>query len=164
MARSSALVAMALAGLVSARMNAASPGEEAFQRLKGLAGDWEAKTPKGSVLRLSYRVVSRDSVLVESWAPGSKGETLTVYHLDGPALLLTHYCAQGNQPRLKLKKAEGSAYEFAFLDATNLGKPGDAHLHRMRLELLDKEHMTKHETYVEDGKEETTSLTFERVR
>jgi hypothetical protein len=142
---------------------AASPGEDAFEKLKGLAGEWEAKTPKGSTLRLSYRLVSRESVLVETWAPGTKSETLTVYHLDGSALLATHYCAQGNQPRLKLKSASPAGLEFAYLDATNLASPAASHMHRLVLKLTDADHLTKEETYLEDGKEDTSALAFSRV-
>src|SRR5262249_23574462 len=72
----------------------------AFARLKTLAGDWEARTEKGSVIRVSYRLVSNDSVLVQSFVTGSGKETMTVFHADGARLLATHYCAQGNQPRL----------------------------------------------------------------
>jgi hypothetical protein len=160
-ARLALLVSAALLGAGPAR--AATPGADAFEKLKTLAGDWEAKTPKGSILKLSYRLVSRDSVLVETWAPGSKGETLTVYHLDGPALLATHYCAQGNQPRLELKSAGEGGYEFVFRDATNLAKSADSHMHRLLIRLVDADHFTKKETYVEDDKEDATELHFTRV-
>lgn len=49
----------------------------------------------------SYRSVSNGSALVETFTSSSGKETLSVYHHDGPALMLTHYCAQGNQVRLR---------------------------------------------------------------
>ena len=164
MARMRSLAFLAVPVLLASSALALEGGDQAFQKLKSLAGEWEAKTPKGSALRVSYRLASRDSVLVETWAPGTKGETLTVFHPDGPALLATHYCAQGNQPRLKLRSAEGNAYAFEFLDATNLGKPGDSHMHRLRLDLVDADHLTKTETYIADGKEDTSVLKFSRVK
>jgi hypothetical protein len=157
-----AVVSIALA--VAAHGFAAEAGEAAFEKLKSLAGDWETKTAKGSTLRVSYRLASRESVLVETWAPGTKAETLTVFHLDGPDLLATHYCAQGNQPRLKLKSAAGNAYELELKDATNLARPGASHMRKLRLELVDADHFTKEETYVEEGKDDVSTLRFTRTK
>jgi hypothetical protein len=164
MARMRSLAFLVVPVLLASSALALEGGDQAFQKLKSLAGEWEAKTPKGSALHVSYRLVSRESVLVETWAPGSKGETLTVFHLDGPSLLATHYCAQGNQPRLKLRSAEGNAYAFEFFDATNLVRPGDSHMHRLRLDLVDADHLTKTETYLSDGNEDTSVLKFSRVK
>src|SRR5262245_33285590 len=44
--------------------------EAAFARLKRLSGEWEAKAPKSygnAVIRLSYRLISDDSVLIETF-------------------------------------------------------------------------------------------------
>jgi hypothetical protein len=143
---------------------AAGPSEDAFEKLKALSGDWEAKTPKGGTLHVSYRLVSRESVLVETWAPGTKSETITVFHLDGPSLLATHYCAQGNQPRLALASSGPDGYVFEFRDATNLAKPAASHLRRLRVALSDADHFTKEETYVEAGKDDASALSFTRVK
>ncbi len=48
------------------------------------------------------------------------GNALSVYHCDERELMLTHYCAQGNQARLKATDANGDRIVFAFLDATNV--------------------------------------------
>jgi hypothetical protein len=164
MARMRSLAFLAVPVILASSALAVEGGDQAFQNLKSLAGEWEATTPKGSTLRVSYKLASKGSVLVETWAPGTRGETLTVFHLDGPSLLATHYCAQGNQPRLRLKGVSGNAYDFEFLDATNLGKPSDSHMTRLRLELVDADHLTKTETYVEDGKDDVSVLRFSRVR
>src|SRR5688572_11955783 len=71
-----------------------------FERLKALVGDWESPLPDGRRLRVSYHLFSADSVLLETF--GMTRPTLTAFHLDGDRLLATHYCAQGNQPRLRL--------------------------------------------------------------
>ena len=142
----------------------ADTGEEAFARLSRLVGNWEAKTARGSVIRLSYRTVAADSVLVETFMTASGRETLTLCHRDGPDVVATHYCAQGNQPRLRLDVAgAGTTLQFTFTDATNLARPGASHLTRLRFQLRDVDHLDKTEVYTEDGKEDVTVLTFVRV-
>src|SRR5262249_36718885 len=99
---------------------AAPDAGAAFSRLRALVGDWEATTEKGKTIHVSYRLVSNESVLVETFGTAPR-ETLTVVHVDGARLVATHYCAQKNQPRLALLAApDDRRFEFAFFDATNL--------------------------------------------
>jgi hypothetical protein len=122
-----------------------------FTRLKTLVGDWESRSESGKVVRVSYRIVSSGTALVQSFKTGS-GETLTVIHSDGNRLLATHYCAQGNQPRLRLDGASrDNVVVFRFADATNLAKPTASHLERLELRLEGADRYTEIETYVEDG-------------
>jgi hypothetical protein len=159
------LLPLLLVGPLAA--SAAEP-PDAFGRLKTLVGDWEARTPKGSTVRVCYRLVSNDSVLVQSFFTSSGKETLTVFHRDGKRLLATHYCAQGNQPRLKLedppKDPASPALVFSFLDATDLATASAVHLTRLELRLTGAGRYTEIETYSENGKEEATTLEFERAQ
>ena len=142
----------------------AETGTEAFANLHRLVGEWEAKTASGSIIRLSYRAIAADSALVETFTTASNRETLTVYHPDGPDLIATHYCAQGNQPRLRLESASTkTTLRFGFYDATNLTATSASHLTRLRLELRDADHFDKTEVYMADGKEDVTALNFVRV-
>ena len=44
---------------------------------------------------------------------GSGRETMTVFHPDHDDLVLTHYCAQGNQPRLRVAElTKGAVASF----------------------------------------------------
>jgi hypothetical protein len=91
-------------------------GETAFQRIKGLAGAWKATgKPDGPVS-----------------VDGTDHEMVSVYHLDEDRLVLTHYCATGNQPRLRLDTAASTAdtYRFVFDGGTNLGSAYAPHLHQ----------------------------------
>ena len=72
---------------------------------RALAGRWQATTRENRTIVTSYRSVSNGSALVETFTSSSGKETLSVYHHDGPALMLTHYCAQGNQVRLRATMA-----------------------------------------------------------
>jgi len=79
-----------------------------------LEGAWKA----GDV-RLTYRLISNDSALVETFVTAKGRETMTVLHRDGAGLVLTHYCAQGNQPRLRLSAQTAESLTFSLADFTN---------------------------------------------
>ncbi|HYN45652.1 MAG TPA: hypothetical protein VES64_03070 [Allosphingosinicella sp.] len=134
----------------------------AFERLKALAGQWRGRRPDGRAIGLTYRLTAGGSALVETWALGPGRESLTIYHMDGPELVATHYCPQGNQPRLRMARAAGSRFDFAFQGATGLD-PGEAYQHDFRIEIGAGGAITRSETYVEgeDGASET--ITYVRV-
>ena len=139
-----------------------------FARLKtGLAGSWKLRSPKNAreeAFRISFKEISRGSALVETFGDPAGSVTETIYHLDGVHLLATHYCAQGNQPRLRLEKDDPkTGAEFGFRDATNLTSQKASHLVRMRIR-LDGDRLEKDEIYVENGKEDATTLALVRVR
>lgn len=67
-----------------------------FEKLKALQGDWHAKGPDGSPMQASYKVVSGGATLREQI---SFHDRVTMYHLDGDQLMLTHDCVGKTQPR-----------------------------------------------------------------
>ncbi|MCB9684252.1 MAG: hypothetical protein H6738_00105 [Alphaproteobacteria bacterium] len=139
-----------------------TPAQVALRRLDALVGDWQADTPGGTVFPVSYRWMSSGSVLVETYGSNPERQTLTVFHLDGSHLVATHYCGQGNQPRLWLDDADkGSHLAFGFHDATNL-EAGASHLVRLQIDLVDADHFRRLETYAAGNEEETTVLELVR--
>jgi hypothetical protein len=90
--------------------------------------------------------------------------TQTVFHLDGNDILATHYCAQGNQPRLRLRAAAPDTMVFQFLDATNLRSASDSHLVRLTFRWRDADHLVREEVYATNGREEPGTLLLERAR
>jgi len=152
-----------LVPILSAGTTAITPSI-AFEKLGSLVGDWEAKTEMGAVIRINYRLASADSVLVQTYTTPSGRQTLTVFHMDGASLIATHYCAQGNQPRLRLENSStDNSLAFLFFDATNLPDPGASHLRRLQLDLVDPDHFAQTETYSSAGKDDTDVLKFARV-
>lgn len=155
------LVTLAVSPPTQAQEDAA----QAFVRLQALVGTWEARTPQGKTIKLGFQLLSNDSALVETFTTASGRQTMTVYHLAGPSVMATHYCAQGNQPRLQWRSgAEGKKLIFTFADATNLTSPAASHLHRLEVELVDKTHFRRVEVYLEDGKEDVTEFQFVRTK
>src|SRR5688500_4572531 len=103
---------IAVSGLCSGAEKPKEAGAKAcFERIKKLTGDWvevDEKTGKETVM-LRYRVIAGGSAVEEIIMPGEPHEMVTVYHLDGSSLMLTHYCAVGNQPRMKATAASTPA-------------------------------------------------------
>jgi hypothetical protein len=137
-----------------------SASNEGWTRLReGAIGTWETTTESGQRIEVSYRMISNDSALLETWRSASGNETISVYHRDGERLVLTHYCAQGNQAHLVAVEADESRVRFHRVSATNLTSEqavlDDLVLHSER-DLLERT-----ETYVDaGGTAETTVLRF----
>jgi hypothetical protein len=78
---------------------------------------------------------------------------VTIYHLDGDNLLMTHYCAAKNQPHMKLLPGKDpSVLTFDFVSGTNM-KPTDGHMHRLVIRLVDADHIVSTWTYFDKGKD-----------
>src|SRR5215207_2059755 len=82
--------------------------DSAWDALQTLQGTW-VKTepgPDGKPSELVFKLTGNHSVLMETMFPGSKYEMQNAYHMDNDRLIVTHYCAQGVQPRMKLVSHE----------------------------------------------------------
>ena len=64
-------------------------------------------------------------------------EMLSVYHMDKGNLVMSHYCALGNQPRMKLnpKKSTPQELVFDFAGGTNFNPRRDQHMHSLWIKL-----------------------------
>lgn len=121
-----------------------------LERLKALAGTWKGKG-HGMDVEVTWRVTGNGSAVVETMGPGTPYEMITVYHLDGDQLLLTHYCGAGNQPTLKAVGGDAGSIAFDFVRATNL-KPGDEHMHALRITFVGPDALRSEWTSWKDGK------------
>lgn len=137
----------ALALAASAHAADVDPG---WARLKGLVGDWEGAGPDGTV-RVSYRLVSSGTALVETIDAPDSSQMVTVYHPDGDSLLLTHFCSSGNQSRMRARSASDGRLEFAFVDATNVEASGQPPMSRLVLSFPAADRVVQEWTMVEDG-------------
>jgi hypothetical protein len=145
--------------LLGATARADAPAHP-FARLRALVGGWESDDRRP--VRVGYRMISADSALVETWATGSGRETMTLFHPDGARVIATHYCAQGNQPRLVLDAADTSALHFRFLDGTNLD-PAASRLTDMVLR-MEGDTLVRIDTYTTGGKSESSTTRFRRTK
>jgi hypothetical protein len=108
---------------------------------------------------VTYKVTSGGSAVVETLGPGSEHEMVTVFCQDGDDLVLTHYCALGNQPRMKAEKSDGTKkIAFKFTGAGNLKSAQDMHMHDLTIEFLSDDHIKTAWTMYKDGKADSTSI------
>ena len=127
--------------------------------LQLLAGTWTG-SDGGRSVDVTFRPIARGSALAETF--GSPGrETMTLYHADNGGLVATHYCAQGNQPRLRARQ-DGRRYVFTLADVTDLDR-AEPHLVEMEIVLGDGV-FDRVEVYrAPDGTLERTRWHFVRV-
>jgi len=127
-----------------------------LEQMKKLAGEWlsvgEDGKP-GETVGATYRVTSGGSAVIETLMPGSNHEMITMYYADGADLVLTHYCALGNQPHMKAdpKSAEGTI-SFKFAGGANIDPTKDMHMHEAVFTFVDNDHLKTTWTLWKDGK------------
>jgi len=140
--------------LSATTVSAQSDAQKSFDQLKSLTGSWEGKNSMGEPVQVSYRLTAGGSALV-SEIDGHGEQMISMIHLDGAnRLLLTHYCAVGNQPRMQASASpDGKSVSFKFLDATNLDNPQSGHMDHVVIAMLDSSHHTEEWTFTDHGKE-----------
>ncbi len=165
--------ALLLSACVSTQHRAAAdPAEsaQAFEMLKSLAGSWSGTSKMGeqtTTVDVSYEVVSAGSVVMERLFVGTPHEMISMYHRDGGRLLMTHYCSQGNQPRMELDsftQSPETMASFSFLDATNWKSPSELVMHNVRLYPIGKDQLGADWVAWVNGKpDHTANFTFSRA-
>lgn len=104
-----------------------TPSEQ-FESIRSWEGRWEVA--ETTALRIVFEATARGSAMVERWETSAGLHSMTIYHMDGEELIATHYCPQGNQPRLESREAASGEVRFAFRDVTDLDA-GEAHAHAL---------------------------------
>jgi hypothetical protein len=108
--------------------------ESAFDFLKSMNGTWQrtgGNHDYGSKSPMStFRVSGAGSSVVETIFPNDPSEMVSVYHMDGNDLLMTHYCALHNAPVMKFQKTDKPGeIKFVFNGGTNFDPKVDMHIH-----------------------------------
>jgi hypothetical protein len=134
-----------------------------FDVLKALVGEWQevGKDGKGTVV--SYELVAGGSALVERMDPGTDHSMVSVYHPDGAKVMMTHFCAEGNQPRMK-GDGDAKSMSFTMIDITNLPKPTDGHMEGLTLTFKDKDHLVQEWRHKTGDKVEVFKFDLERKK
>jgi hypothetical protein len=156
--RMSAVLTLSLLA-VFAPARAGEPGartsSQQFAALKQLAGDWveigKDGRPTEKVIS-SMRVTAGGTAVQETLFPGTEKEMVTMYHLDGDHLVLTHYCILGNQPRMQAEaSSDVNQIAFKFAGASNLKSAGAQHMDHATLTLEGKDRLKSEWVSCEDG-------------
>jgi len=140
------------------------PPGTAFEALKSLVGTWRRADSANSPLRIQFSLTAGGTALTEAWTRDGQPHSLTVYHRDGDDLIATHYCPQGNQPRLVMT-TQGAAdtVRFAFHDASDLDSEDESHLFAMSFDLSDDQRLVRKETYRIGAQDEHSELVLVRA-
>ncbi len=132
-----------------------------FEKLKSFVGDWyrtDDKT-KEETLALRFKLTAGGSVLEEIEMPDSSNEMLTMYHMDGSKLVLTHYCAIGNEPHMQATAAsKPSKIVFECAGGGNMKSEKDMHMHGLTVYPVDKDHLKTVWTLAQNGKPGQTAI------
>lgn len=114
-------------------------------QLKKLVGTWVQADEKGnptSTVVSVFKTTGGGSAIHETIFPGTEHEMVTVYHPEGKDLVLTHYCAIGNQPKMKLDpKSPANVLHFVFVGGSNIDPAKDAHMHEGKIVIVDEDHI-----------------------
>jgi hypothetical protein len=138
----------------------------AWDKLKTLVGAWDGSmTDGGKTLptTTSFKLVSGNSTILNYLAEGKPMEMITMFHPDLKDILATHYCAEGNQPRMKLvPSAAPNQLTFEFKDGTNI-PAGGSHMQKLVITFVDANHHVQEWTHRDKGKDMTGRFDFHRA-
>ena len=122
-----------------------SPTNASLEKLKKLAGTWVAADKDGKAtdqVVSIIKVTAGGSAVREIHFPDQPMEMVSVYTVEGPDLIMTHYCVLGNQPRLKADaKAPSNQIAFKFAGGANLDPKKDKHMHEGTVTIVDDDHI-----------------------
>ena len=121
-----------------------------FDAIKSLAGTWVGTgkmNGKDESVKTTYRITSGGTAVEETLFPGTPHEMVSVYFLDGNDVMMTHYCALGNQPRMKAsemkKTKKGEEIAFKMVDATGMKSTQDPHMGALTLTMKGNDRLVE---------------------
>src|SRR5215470_817234 len=155
-------VVLTLAAISAA---AQSNMQNSFALMKSLAGNWEGKSNMGDV-KVSYRLTAGGSALmseIQSEMEGKSEDMISMIHLDGGRVLLTHYCAAENHPLMQATLSpDGKSVTFDFVDGTNITSSKPGHMQRVIFTFVDQNHHTEEWHFAAPGKEMVQKFDLQR--
>ena len=138
-----------------------------LDQVKSLEGEWTVvkingeNSPEPGVI--TFTTSSAGSSVREVMFPGSAHEMTNMYHMHGNEMMVTHYCAAGNQPRMRTVAAALGHMEFKTESVTNLATPETEYMGELTLDMADKNTLKQTWRSIQSGKE-TTHVIFELRR
>lgn len=115
-------------------------GSAAFERMKSLVGKWSAESPQMGKMNTEFRLIAGGSVVEERFAEGTPMEMLSTYHDVNGRLMMTHYCALRNQPRMQLTKSTTDSLTFDLAPTPGLNAAKEKHMHGATYTFIDANH------------------------
>lgn len=163
------LVLGGLCGLWSGQALAEHPSQlpMPFELVKTLVGTWQASKQVldgQEIITVDYALTAKGTAVVERIFPDTPKEMVSIYTQDGHEMVMTHYCALGNQPRMKTSSpVTGNSVTMSYIDGTGMRSLQDKHMHELTLSLIDDRHINQEWTVFENGRA-TVTHTFAFTR
>ncbi|MYC27184.1 MAG: hypothetical protein F4X63_04200 [Nitrospira sp. SB0662_bin_26] len=151
-----------LCGLWSGQALAEHPSQlpMPFELVKELVGTWQGSRQVldgQEIITVEYALTSRGTAVIERMFPGTPKEMVSVYAQDGHEMVMTHYCALGNQPRMRTSSpVTGNSITMSYIDGTGMHSLQDKHMHELTLSFIDDRHINHEWTVFEHGREQVT--------
>ncbi len=137
-----ALLAIVASGCAGASGMQKSDSAIQFNTLEKMVGDWAMVGEDGKAmpgLALSSHYSAGGSAIVESIFPGADHEMTSVYYSGDGEVLMTHYCALGNAPNMRVEQGENeNTWVFTCDGHGSNYKESDKHMHRGELTWIDE--------------------------
>lgn len=132
----------------------AAPAPHLIDRFKALEGLWSAEGLEGNSApdtKVRYEVTAGGSAVMETLFAGTPHEMRTLYTREGDDLVLIHYCASGNHPRMRAKALEGDRLAFAFDGALNFDPKVDGHMHDAEFRFIASDEISTRWNFWKNG-------------
>ncbi len=138
-----------------------------WESIKSLVGEWDGYHLEGGkkvATHISVRMTGDGSAVMHVIDAGTPHEMVTMFYMDKETLMATHYCSAHNQPRFEaLASPDPKKVAFGFKDGTNI-RPGDGHMARLVITLVDADHHNEDWGYDLGGKVSTGTFYLTRVK
>lgn len=163
------LAAIVAAVVLTGAAPADTKPNPAWEKMKSLVGDWEGTANEENQklpVKVSYRLVSSGTSLMETLNTPDGNDMITMYVPDGDHILMTHYCSEGNQPRMRAAvKGDASKVDFQYLDGTNVSSgPAAMHMERLVVTFQDADHFRQEWTHRAGGKDAVGVFDYTRKK
>jgi hypothetical protein len=139
-----------------------------FGRMKKFEGKWQCESTGIGKFTESYRLIAEGSVLMgNEMEDKPEMAMVTMYHMDGDTLMLTHYCMAKNQPRLVATKVADdlSSVTFEYKDGTNMKSRDVGHMDSVVIHFVDDDNFKSRWSWYEKGQEAwMEAVTAKRVK
>lgn len=134
-----------------------------FSAMSQLEGRWHVVgMPEEAVF--DFDISSAGSVVREIMFPGGDEEMTNMYSLDGNAIVMTHYCAHGNQPHMRAERLEGDRLVFESVGVRDRTSEDEKYMGAMTLVFVDEGHIQQIWRQLPDeGTEEPVVIDLERI-
>lgn len=109
--------------------------------VSALEGRWVGPEHEGRPQVSEFAVIAEGSAVREIMHPGDTYEMTNMYALDGNSLVMTHYCAGGNQPRMRASALTNGRIVFRTDGVSDLKSEDEVYMGAMTLVIVDDDHI-----------------------